>query len=94
MGKSRKIHFVVNELTDRTCVSADKILAAGPDIFQGTGENELIKHWRPEEMRLLSHTYREIPVGNAVNEFSQRQCWRLVLLDQFDLSRLTQRILE
>jgi len=53
-----------------------------------------MKHWRPGEMRLLSHADKALHVGIAVNGFSQRQCWRLVLLDQADLSRLTRRIME
>lgn len=46
-----------------------------------------MKNWRPGEMRLLSHKDKALPVGNAVKGFSQRQRWRLVLLDQADLSR-------
>jgi hypothetical protein len=74
-------------------VSASIFLAAGSDIFPGT-RKELNKNWQPGEMRLLSHTDRALPVRNAVNGFSQCQCWRLVLLDQVDLSRLSQRMAE
>ena len=43
-------------------------------------------------MRLLGHGAKSLHQENAVNGFSQRQCWRLVLLDQADLSKFTQRL--
>jgi hypothetical protein len=70
--------------------SAITLLAAGSGIFPETRKG-LNKKPAPGKMRLLSHTYRALPVGNAVNGFSQCQCWRLVLPDRADLSRLTRR---
>jgi hypothetical protein len=81
------LHGAAKVFETGTRLPVNKFIAAGSNFLQGA-RKELNKNWRPGEMRLLSHKNMAFPVGNAVNGFSQRQCWRLVLLDQADLSRL------
>jgi len=69
-----------------------RFVIAGSAIFQKPGG--IKKHRRPGELRLLGHGGKSLHQENAVNGFSQCQCWRLVLLDQIDLSRRTQQIVE
>jgi hypothetical protein len=74
----------------RTCEEISRRLSS----HSSRNREGIKKHRLQGELRLLSHGAKSLHQENAVNGFSQCQCWRLVLLDQADLSRFTQRMVE